>query len=157
MTIRICLKIETSGFQQKCISGDFPQLLELPQLRTHIGGCFQSVREAAIGRIFSKYLGKRTWRNPFKVKLCKNPKRVIFQIALCVSLFHLVEGLVLFFFKDIKNEILIIITYSTAKTYVILIFSSWFTSSLFETNLSTHRSSRPAVLRKRCSENMQQI
>ena len=47
ITIRIRLKIDPSGFQQKCISGDFPQLLELPLLRTHIDGCFQSVREAA--------------------------------------------------------------------------------------------------------------
>ena len=47
MPIGIILKIDPSGLQQKCISGDFPQLLELPLLRTHIGGCFQSVREAA--------------------------------------------------------------------------------------------------------------
>ena len=47
ITIVICLKIDPSGLQQKYISGDFPQLLELPLLRTHIGGCFQSVREAA--------------------------------------------------------------------------------------------------------------
>ena len=55
MAIGIRLKIEPSGLQQKCISGDFPQLLELPQLRTHIGGCFQSVREAAASRILPKY------------------------------------------------------------------------------------------------------
>ena len=54
-------------------SGDFPQLLELAKLRTHIGGCFQSVREAAVSRIFSKYQGKQMWWSPFKVKQCENP------------------------------------------------------------------------------------
>ena len=58
MKIGIRLKIDPSGLQQKCISGDSPQLLELPQLRTQIGGCFQSVRKAAVSRISSKYLGK---------------------------------------------------------------------------------------------------
>ena len=41
ITIGIRLKMDPSGLQQKCISGDFTQLLELPLLRTHIGGCFQ--------------------------------------------------------------------------------------------------------------------
>ena len=39
MAIRIHLKIDRlkiGGLQQKCITGDFPQLLELPLLRTHI-------------------------------------------------------------------------------------------------------------------------
>ena len=37
------------------------QLVELPLvLRTHIGSCFQSVHEAAVGRIFAKHLGKLT-------------------------------------------------------------------------------------------------
>ena len=44
MAIGIRLKIDTNGLQQKCFSGDFPQLLELRLLRTRIGGCFQSVR-----------------------------------------------------------------------------------------------------------------
>ena len=47
LTIIIRLKIDPSGLQQKYMSADFPQLLELPLLRTYIGGCFQSVREAA--------------------------------------------------------------------------------------------------------------
>ena len=59
MTTGIHLKIDPSGLQEKCISGDFPQLLELPLLRTHIGGCFRSIREAAVCRIFAKYLGKQ--------------------------------------------------------------------------------------------------
>ena len=59
---------------QKCIKEDFPQLLELPQLRRHIGGCFQSVCKAAVSRIFRKYLGKQTWRNPFKVELWENSR-----------------------------------------------------------------------------------
>ena len=59
MTIGIRLKIDQGGLQQKCISGDFPRLLELLQLRTYVGGCFQSVREAAIRRIFLKYLEKQ--------------------------------------------------------------------------------------------------
>ena len=89
MPIGIILKIDPSGLQQKCISGDFPQLLELPLLKTHIGGCFQSVPEAAVSRVFAKYRAKRTWWSPFKVKLCRNLKKVIFQNALCVSLFRL--------------------------------------------------------------------
>ena len=48
ITIGIRLKIHQSGLQQKCISEDFPQILELPLLRTHIGGCFQNVHEAAL-------------------------------------------------------------------------------------------------------------
>ena len=60
MTIGIHLKIDPSELQQKCILGDFPQLLEPPLLRTRIGGCFRSVREAAVCRIFAKYLGKQT-------------------------------------------------------------------------------------------------
>ena len=59
MAIGIPLKIDPSEPQQKCISEDFPQLLELAKLRTHIGGCFQSVREAAVSRIFSKNQGEQ--------------------------------------------------------------------------------------------------
>ena len=59
MTIGIRF-IDPSELQQKWISGDFSKLLKLPQLRTHIGGCFQSVRGAAVSRIFSKYLEKQT-------------------------------------------------------------------------------------------------
>ena len=44
MAIEIRLKIDPRGLQQKWFSGDFRQLLELRLLRTHIGGCFQSVR-----------------------------------------------------------------------------------------------------------------
>ena len=89
ITIGIRLKIDPSGLEQKCISGNFPQLLDLPLLRTHISGCFQSVCQAAVSRIFTKYLAKQTWRSPFKVKLCQYSKIVTFQNALCVSLFHL--------------------------------------------------------------------
>ena len=46
--------------RSKWASTDFPQLLEMPQVRTHIGGCFQSVCEATVSRILSKYLGKHT-------------------------------------------------------------------------------------------------
>ena len=60
ITIGIRLKKDPSGLQQKCISGNFPQLLELPLLRRYIGGCFQSVREATVSRIFAKYLAKKT-------------------------------------------------------------------------------------------------
>ena len=60
MAIGIRWKIDPSGFQQKCISGDFPQLVELPLIKTHIGGCFQSIREAAVRRIFAKYREKQT-------------------------------------------------------------------------------------------------
>ena len=60
MKIGIRLKIDPIGIQQMCISGDFPQLLELPLLRTHIGGCFQSVCGAVAGRIFAKHLRKQT-------------------------------------------------------------------------------------------------
>ena len=56
MKIGIHLKIDPIGIQQIRISGDFPQLLELPLLRTHIRGCFQSVCGAAVGRIFAKHL-----------------------------------------------------------------------------------------------------
>ena len=59
MPIGIPLKIDPSGLQLKCISGDFPQLLELPLISTHIDGCFQNIREAADSGIFAKYLGKQ--------------------------------------------------------------------------------------------------
>ena len=36
VAIEIRLKIDPTWHQQKCISGDFPQLLELSVLRTHI-------------------------------------------------------------------------------------------------------------------------
>ena len=78
MTIGIRLKIDPSGLHRRCISGDFPQLLELPLLKTHIGGCFQSVREAAVCRIFANYIGKQTWRSRFKVRLCENSKNSYF-------------------------------------------------------------------------------
>ena len=59
IAIGIRLKIDPSGLQQKCISGDFPQLLQLPLLRAHKGGCFQSVRKVAVGKTLSKYLAKQ--------------------------------------------------------------------------------------------------
>ena len=59
ITIGIFLKLDPSGLQQKCILGDFPQFVELPLLRAHISGCFQSAREAADSRIFTKYLAKQ--------------------------------------------------------------------------------------------------
>ena len=80
MTIGIRVKIDPSGLRQKCILGDFPQLLELPLLKTNIGGCFQSVREAALTRTFTKHLAKQTLRSPFKVKLCENLKNSYFPI-----------------------------------------------------------------------------
>ena len=80
MAIGIRVKIDPSGLQQKCILGDFPQLLELPLLKTHIGGCFQSVREAAVSRIFTKYLAKQTLQSPFKTKPCENLKNSYFPI-----------------------------------------------------------------------------
>ena len=92
ITIGIRLKIDPSGLQQKCISGDFPQFLELSLLRTHIDGCFQSVCEAAVSRIFPKHLGKQTWRSCFKVKLWKNsknsyfPKRALLRVSLSFGL-----------------------------------------------------------------------
>ena len=87
IAIGIRLKIDPSGLQQKCISGDFPQLLELPRLWTHIGVCFQSVCEAVVSRIVTKYLAKQTWCSPFKVKLCKNSKNNYFpKCTLHVSL-----------------------------------------------------------------------
>ena len=47
----------------------------------------KSVREAAVSRIFAKYLAKETWRSPFKVKLCENSKNSFFpKRALRVSL-----------------------------------------------------------------------
>ena len=39
----IRLKIDPSGVQKKCISSDFLQILELLQLRTHIGGYIKNV------------------------------------------------------------------------------------------------------------------
>ena len=51
MAIGIRLKIDTSGLQQKCFSGDFLQLLELRLLTTHIGGYFQSVRLQNIRKV----------------------------------------------------------------------------------------------------------
>ena len=58
ITIGIRFKIDPSALQQKSISGDFSQLLELPLIRTHIDGCFRSVLEAAVWRIFANYVGK---------------------------------------------------------------------------------------------------
>ena len=57
MPMGILLKIYPTGLQQKCISGDFPQRLEL--LSTDIDGCFQNILEAAASGIFAKYLGKQ--------------------------------------------------------------------------------------------------
>ena len=65
MAIGIRLKIDTSELQQKCFWGDFPQLLELHLLRTHIGGSFQSVRLQKIRKVS----GKATMIESFKVKL----------------------------------------------------------------------------------------
>ena len=59
MPIGVLLKIDPSRLQQKRIAGDFPQLLDLPLLSTHIDGCFQNIREAAFTAIFAKYLGKQ--------------------------------------------------------------------------------------------------
>ena len=50
----IRLKINTSGLQQKCFSGDFLQLLEVRLLRTHVGGSFQSVHLPNIRKVFRK-------------------------------------------------------------------------------------------------------
>ena len=63
---------------------------------THIDGCFKNIREAAITRIFAKYLGKQMWRSHFKVKLCKNSKKSYFPKHALVSLFRLVKGLFYF-------------------------------------------------------------
>ena len=54
MAIGIHLKTDMSGLQQKYFSGDFPQLLELRLLRTHIGGSFQSVRLQNICKLSRK-------------------------------------------------------------------------------------------------------
>ena len=67
-------------------------------------GCFQRVREAAVRGIFAMYLGKQMWRSPFKVKLWKNSKNSYFPEHAFVSLFRLVQGLVLFFFKNIEKS-----------------------------------------------------
>ena len=56
MPIGILLKIDAS---RKCISGGFPQLLELPLSRAHIDCCFQNVPEAGVSGIFAMYLGKQ--------------------------------------------------------------------------------------------------
>ena len=132
---------------QKCIKEDFPQLLELPQLRRHIGGCFQSVCKAAVSRIFRRYQGKQTWRNPFKVELCENSKKSYFQTSVlrvslpfgvCVN-FIFLQGywrvwiivgkklwrIEIVYFCQVACTILIIITCSTAKKYVIVVFLSW--------------------------------
>ena len=150
MTIWIRLKLDQSRLQQQCISGDFTQLLELPQLRTQIGGCFQSAREAAISKIFSKYLGKQTWQSPFEIKLCENPKNsYVLKRALLASLsfglrvsFILLQGYgkvwiimrgegggggdgelwrtEITYFFQVACEILIIIAYSTANVFIII-------------------------------------
>ena len=84
MAIGICLKIDTSGLQQKCFSGDFLQLLELHLIVTHIGGCFQRVRLQNIGKVFRK---KPVWWSPFQVKMPENLKISYFpKRALRVSL-----------------------------------------------------------------------
>ena len=54
MAIGIHLKIDTSGLQEKCFSGDFSQLLEHCLLRIHIGGCFQSVHLQNIRKVSRK-------------------------------------------------------------------------------------------------------
>ena len=71
MTIGIRLKIDARGLQQKCFSGDFPQLLELRLLRTHIGGC--SFAD------YSQSISEKPMRwSPFKVKLPENVKNSYF-------------------------------------------------------------------------------
>ena len=60
IAIGIRLKIDLSELQQKCFLGDFPKLIELPLLRTHIGGSFRSFYKAAVCRIFGKYFRKQT-------------------------------------------------------------------------------------------------
>ena len=39
--------------------GRFPTAFKTATLRTHIRGCFHSVREATVCRILKKYLGKQ--------------------------------------------------------------------------------------------------
>ena len=120
------------------ISGDFPQLVELPLIKTHIGGCFQSIREAAVRRIFVKYREKQTWRSPFKVNQCENSKNSYFpKRVLRISLpFGLGASFVFVqVYRKVKNwnsllfikvcVILIVNTCSAAKKYVILTSSSW--------------------------------
>ena len=99
ITAGILFKIDPSGLQQKCIPGDFPQFVELPLLRTDISCCFQSAREAADSRIFTKYLAKQRWRSLFNTlkrlrKLCENSKNMFFpKRALRVSFWSLSFGL----------------------------------------------------------------
>ena len=90
MAIGICLKIDPSGLQQKCFSGDFPLLLELRLLKTHISGCFQSAREAAVCRIFIKYLGRQRDGVLLQRSFAKTQRILIFQNVICVSLFGLI-------------------------------------------------------------------
>ena len=59
ITIGIRLKIDPVWASTE-MSGDFPQLLELLLLKTNIADCFQSVRDAAVSRIFAKYIVKQT-------------------------------------------------------------------------------------------------
>ena len=183
MTIGIRLKIDPSGLQQKCISGDFPQFLELSLLRTHIDGCYQSVCEAAVSRIFPKHLGKQTWRSCFKVKLCKNsknsyfPKRALLRVSLSFGL------RVSFIFLKVYRKVWIIMGEKLWRIEIAYFLSSclWYLSynyllygkkvrgsnifvmiytyflPLFKIYLSAHKSSPPVVLKKRCSENMQPI
>ena len=75
IAIGICSKIDISRLLQECFSGDFSQLLELRLLRTHIGGCFQSVPLQNICRVFTKNHCDGVF---FKVKLPENLKNSYF-------------------------------------------------------------------------------
>ena len=124
MIIGIRLKIDPSGLHQKGISGGFLQLLELPLLRTHIGGFFRSVREAAVCRIFAKDPGKQTWWSPFKLKLCENSKNNYFaKGALRVSL-PFVLG-VSFIFPQGYRKIWIIKGEKLWRTAIAYFLPSW--------------------------------
>ena len=67
----------------------------------HIGGCFRSVREAAVCRTFAKYLGNKLNGALLKWSCEKTQRIVISQNEICQSLLCLVY--VLFFFKNIKS------------------------------------------------------
>ena len=67
----------------------------------HIGGCFRSVREAAVCRTLAKYLGNKLNGALLKWSCEKTQRIVISQNEICQSLLCLVY--VLFFFKNIKS------------------------------------------------------
>ena len=95
MAIGIRLKIDTSGLQQKCFSGDFPQLLELRLLRTHMGGSFQSVCLQNIHKVSRKN----------QCEAARKLKEQLFPEThfACLS-FRLVQGLLLFPHKNIERS-----------------------------------------------------